>query len=105
MILGPVDTRVINLIFSTLEVDLFSLLQRFLDLLQIIIKKLIYKETIHISQMTSDIVEDYLYKPSLKVVDFLTTKILKINYGKIQLHISYIFISVIIALVLVLKFV
>jgi len=68
-------------------------------------KKVNLKETIHISQMTSDIVEDYLYKPSLKVVDFLTTKILKINYGKIQLHIFYIFISIIIALVLVLKFV
>jgi len=68
-------------------------------------RKVNLKETIHISQMTSDIVEDYLYKPSLKVVDFLTTKILKINYGKIQLHIFYIFISIIIALVLVLKFV
>lgn len=68
-------------------------------------KKVNHKETIHISQMTSDLVEDHLYKPSLKVVDFLTTKIIKINYGKIQLHISYIFISLIIALILVLKFV
>jgi hydrogenase-4 component B len=68
-------------------------------------KKVNFKETIHISQITSDIVEDYLYKPTLKVVEFLTTKILKINYGKIQLHIFYIFISIIIALVLVLKFV
>jgi len=68
-------------------------------------RKVNFKETIYISQMTSDIVEDYLYKPSLKVIDFLTTKILKINYGKIQLHIFYIFISIIIALVLVLKFV
>lgn len=68
-------------------------------------KKINLKETIHISQKTSDIVEDYLYKASLKVVDFLTTKIIEINYGKIQSHISYIFISVIVALVLVLKFV
>jgi hydrogenase-4 component B len=68
-------------------------------------KKVNYKEAIHISQMTSDLVEDHFYKHNLKVVDFLTIKILKINYGKIQLHISYIFISLIIALVLVLKFV
>lgn len=68
-------------------------------------KKVNFKETIHVSQMTSDIVEDYLYKPTLKAVNILTTKILKINYGKIQLHIFYIFISIIIALLLVLKFV
>ena len=68
-------------------------------------KKVNYKRTIYISQTTSDLVEDYLYKSSLKVVNFITTKILKINYGKIQLHILYIFISLIIALVLVLKFV
>ncbi len=55
--------------------------------------------------MTSDLVEDYLYKPILKAVDFFTTRVLKIHYGKIQLYISYIFISLIIALVLVLKFV
>jgi hydrogenase-4 component B len=68
-------------------------------------KKVNLKENIHISQKTIDIVEEYLYKPSLQVVDFLTTRIVKINYGKIQLYISYIFISLIIALVLVLKFV
>jgi len=68
-------------------------------------KKVNYKKSINISQTTSDIVEDYLYKSSLKAVNFLTTKILKINYGKIQLHILYIFISLIIALILVLKFV
>jgi len=68
-------------------------------------KKVNLKETIHISQKTSDIVEDYLYNMILKVVDFLTTRIIEINYGKIQSHISYIFISLIIALVLVLKFV
>ena len=68
-------------------------------------KKVSYKQKISISQTTSDIVEDYFYKTSLKAVNYLTTKILEINYGKIQLHILYIFISVIIALVLVLKFV
>ena len=68
-------------------------------------KKVNFKKNISISQTTSDIVEDYLYKSSLKVVNYLTTKILKINYGKIQLHILYIFISLITALVLVLKFV
>ncbi|MCB2293225.1 hypothetical protein LGK95_06790 [Clostridium algoriphilum] len=68
-------------------------------------KKVSYKQSIHISQTTSDVVEDYLYKTSLKAVNYLTTKILEINYGKIQLHILYIFISLIIALVLVLKFV
>ncbi|WP_343216217.1 proton-conducting transporter membrane subunit [Clostridium frigoris] len=68
-------------------------------------KKVSYKQKIHISQTTSDVVEDYFYKTSLKAVNYVTTKILKINYGKIQIHILYIFISVIIALVLVLKFV
>ncbi|MGH4138556.1 proton-conducting transporter membrane subunit [Clostridium sp.] len=68
-------------------------------------KKINLKETIHISQKTSDIVENHLYKSSIKIVDFLTRKIIEINYGKVQTHISYIFISLIIALVLVLKFV
>lgn len=67
-------------------------------------KKVSYKETIYISEKTSDIIEDHLYKPILKVVDFLTTKILSIHYGKIQLYLSYIFISLILALILVLKF-
>ncbi|WP_026882625.1 proton-conducting transporter membrane subunit [Clostridium akagii] len=67
-------------------------------------KKVSYKETIYISEKTSDIIEDHLYKPILKVVDFLTTKILTIHYGKIQLYLSYIFISLIFALILVLKF-
>jgi len=67
-------------------------------------KKINYKESIYISQKTSDIVENHLYKPILKTVNFITTRILKIHYGKIQLYISYIFISLIIALVLVLKF-
>lgn len=67
-------------------------------------KKVNYKESIYISQKTSDIVENHLYKPILKTINFITTRILKIHYGKIQLYISYIFISLIIALVLVLKF-
>ncbi|MFA9398990.1 MAG: proton-conducting transporter membrane subunit [Clostridiaceae bacterium] len=67
-------------------------------------KKINKKETIYISQKTNDIIEHSLYKNSLKIVDFLTNKIIKINYGRIQSHISYIFVSLIIALILVLKF-
>lgn len=67
-------------------------------------KKVNYKGAIYISEKTSDIIEDHLYKPILKVVDFLTTKILALHYGKIQLYLAYIFISLILALVLVLKF-
>lgn len=67
-------------------------------------KKVNYKETIYISRRTCDIIEDYLYKPILKIVNFLTTKILALHYGKIQLYLSYIFISLILALILVLKF-
>lgn len=68
-------------------------------------KEVIVKETVFMKQKTSDIIEKAIYAKVLKVVEYLSNKVIKVHYGKIQLYISYIFISLIIALVLVVKFV
>lgn len=68
-------------------------------------KEVIVKDTVYLKQKTSDIVEKLIYSRIIKVTDYISNKIIKIHYGKIQLYISYIFLSLIIALALVIKFV
>lgn len=63
------------------------------------------KNTIHLRQRFMDIIEVYLYSNIIKLIDFVASKLIKIHYGKIQAYISYIFISLIIAVILVAKFV
>jgi len=63
------------------------------------------KETIHLKGRVRDIIEANLYFRVVEIVDKAASKIIKIHYGKIQIYLSYIFVSLIISLILVLKFV
>lgn len=66
-------------------------------------KEVKIKSNVLLKQKTQDIIEKYIYKNVIKLVNLLSTYITKINYGKIQLSISYIFISLIVTLILVFK--
>lgn len=68
-------------------------------------KEVRIKNNIFLRQKYSDVIEKYLYKNIVKFFEFISEKIVKLHYGKIQAYISYIFISLIVAIVLVLKFV
>ncbi|MDP4087846.1 MAG: proton-conducting transporter membrane subunit [Bacillota bacterium] len=68
-------------------------------------KEVNVKDTVYLKQKVHDVIEKNLYSTVIKAVNFLSEKVLKIHYGKIQVYISYIFISLILALVLVIKFV
>lgn len=62
-------------------------------------------DTVYLKQRVHDVIEKNMYSSIVKGVNFCSEKILKIHYGRIQVYISYIFISLILALVLVIKFV
>lgn len=68
-------------------------------------KEVRIKNTVLLRQKYIDFIEKYLYLNIIKLFDYISVKIIKIHYGKIQAYISYVFISLIIALILVLKFV
>jgi hydrogenase-4 component B len=68
-------------------------------------KEVRVKETVFLKQKTEDIVETNIYSRIIKFIDFAASKIIKIHYGKIQIYISYIFISLIVSIILVFKFV
>lgn len=68
-------------------------------------KEVRIKNTIYLKQKFFDIIEVYLYLNIIKLFDAVAQKIIKIHYGKIQAYISYIFIALIIAIILVMKFV
>jgi len=68
-------------------------------------KEVKVKETVYIRGRIRDIIELNIYSRIIKFVDFVASKIIKIHYGKIQIYVSYIFISLIISIILVLKFV
>jgi hydrogenase-4 component B len=68
-------------------------------------KEVKVKETVYLKQKVYDVIEKYIYSAIVKGINYCSEKILKIHYGKIQVYISYIFISLILALVLVIKFV
>jgi hydrogenase-4 component B len=68
-------------------------------------KEVRIKDTIFLRQRFTDIIERYLYSKVKLVFDYLASKVVKIHYGKIQAYISYIFISLIAAIILVIKFV
>lgn len=61
--------------------------------------------TVFLRQKTRDLIDKYIYENIIKLVDFISQRIIKIHYGKIQIYISYIFIALIFAIVFVLKFV
>lgn len=68
-------------------------------------KEVDIEDTVHVEQKTMDIIDAYLYKGILGIVYFLSKIIDKINYGRMQLNILYIFISLIITLILVINFI
>ncbi|HEY5575961.1 MAG TPA: proton-conducting transporter membrane subunit [Clostridiaceae bacterium] len=61
--------------------------------------------SIHTRAKVRDVIEANVYRRVIWTVDYLASKIIKIHYGKIQIYVSYIFITLIISLILVLKFV
>ena len=68
-------------------------------------KVVLQKNNILVRQRTIDIVERYLYTPIINFVEYLATRITRIHYGKIQVYISYIIISLLIAVAAVVKFI
>jgi hydrogenase-4 component B len=68
-------------------------------------KEVRVRNKIILRQKTVDVIEQYVYSFFIKLIDCISTSIVKIHYGKIQLYISYVFISLIIAIVMVIKFV
>ncbi|HAN09828.1 MAG TPA: hypothetical protein DCP90_04360 [Clostridiales bacterium] len=68
-------------------------------------KTVLKEETIFFRQHTTDMIEKYLYNPIISLVDYLAIKITKIHYGQIQVYIAYIIMSLIIAVVCVVKFI
>lgn len=59
--------------------------------------------TVHTRARVRDVIETNVYLRLIKAVDYLAARIIKIHYGKIQIYISYIFISLIVSLILVLR--
>lgn len=68
-------------------------------------KEVKIKDTIYIKGRIGDIVESNIYLRVTRFFDFIASRVIKIHYGKIQIYVSYIFISLIISIVLVIKFV
>lgn len=63
------------------------------------------KDTVYLKQKVYDVIEKHFYSAIVKGIHYCSEKVLKIHYGQIQAYISYLFISLIIALALVVKFV
>lgn len=68
-------------------------------------KEVIVKDTITLKQRVHDVIEKYLYDPVVDFIILLSARIVKIHYGKIQIYIAYIFVTLIISVILVVKFV
>lgn len=68
-------------------------------------KEVRIKETVFLKQSVEDVIEKYLYLNIIGFFKFVALKINKMHYGKIQIYISYIFITLIISLFFVLNFI
>lgn len=68
-------------------------------------KEVRLKETIFLKQSTEDLIEKHLYSNIIGFFNYVALKINKMHYGKIQIYISYIFITLIVSLFLVLNFI
>ncbi|SMB90798.1 hydrogenase-4 component B [Desulfonispora thiosulfatigenes DSM 11270] len=68
-------------------------------------KEISIDTTVHVEQKTIDIIETYIYKGVISIIYFLSKIIDKVNYGRIQLNILYIFVSLIVTLILVINFI
>lgn len=60
---------------------------------------------VHTRARVRDVIEHSIYVRVVSAVDYIASRIIKIHYGKIQIYVSYIFVSLIVSLVLVLKLV
>lgn len=60
---------------------------------------------VHVRARVRDVIENSVYVRVVSAVDYFASRIIKIHYGKIQIYVSYIFVSLIISLTLVLMFV
>jgi hydrogenase-4 component B len=60
---------------------------------------------VHTRARVRDVIEHGVYARVVSAVDYIASRIIKIHYGKIQIYVSYIFVSLIVSLILVLKFV
>lgn len=68
-------------------------------------KEVKQKSTILIKQKTSDIIEKYIYEPVTRGVLLMADMATKIHYGRIQLYVLYIFISLLITTIIVINFI
>jgi len=68
-------------------------------------KEVKQKSTILIRQKTSDIIEKHIYGPVTRFILFMSDMATKIHYGRIQLYVSYIFITLIITAIIVINFI
>lgn len=68
-------------------------------------KEVRLKETVFLKQSTEDLIEKYIYSSIIGFFNHIALKINKMHYGKIQIYISYIFITLIVSLFLVLNFI
>ncbi|MGE5629173.1 MAG: proton-conducting transporter membrane subunit [Solirubrobacterales bacterium] len=68
-------------------------------------KEVKIKDTVYVKGRIGDIVESNIYFRVTSFFDFIASRVIKIHYGKIQIYVSYIFISLIISIILVIKFV
>jgi hydrogenase-4 component B len=66
-------------------------------------KEVSIKEKVYLKQRTVDIIEKHLYSRIVKCIDYISSKIIKIHHGKIQSYVSYLFVSLIITLIMVIK--
>ena len=66
-------------------------------------KEVKQRSSISIKQKTSDVIEKYIYEPVTVMIRKLADLVSKIHYGKIQLYVSYIFLSLIVTMILVIS--
>lgn len=68
-------------------------------------KEVKQKSTLQIKQKTSDIIEKHIYEPITRFILFMADMSTKIHYGRIQLYVSYIFITLIVTAIIVINFI
>ena len=66
-------------------------------------KKSSIGDTVHLEQRVLDVIDTYVYKAILGIIYFLSKIIDRVNYGRVQLNILYIFLSLIVTLILVIN--
>ena len=68
-------------------------------------KEVKIKDKVYLKQKVHDVIEKNVYVNIVKGINYCSEKIAKIHYGKVQIYVAYIFISLVLALALVMNFV